>query len=724
MSRGWALPGRVKVLTPAQSPIKTDQTLHPQVCCSNPVNCSSCMITHSGEITVTYDTTSLAHTNVSCTDSLRHCDNSDVDKISANASQARAFNNSQVDAFRAKTVHSQHDDAHPAYSNMHASPANHKYISTDILQNIPTPQVDHELVKRQAVIYKDTWPELTDAARCKHPRFALLYDQVKHQNLPNFLGARQTVSSGLNLRQWENQLAHYHDKEICWFLRYGWPVGYHLDTPPTSVGSNHQSAEQHGTHIDNFISIELEQLAIVGPFEAKPFKPWTRLSPLMTRPKRGSDSRRVIVDMSFPAGEAVNDGINITSIYGRDTTYTLPSIKDLVTLIQQANGTAWLWKADFARAYRQLRVDPIDTPLLGFGVSSGIYLDQCPSFGCRSSSAACQRVSAAVVFLMARAGFKVLAFLDDFAGCEISQQRAQLAYNTFLQLTRSLGLKLATEKCQEPTSTMQWLGYDIDTSLMSVSIPQDRLRQVLGECTLWLAKTRASRSMIQSLVGRLIHLANCVRHARKFTARILSTLRHMISSDQTWTTIDEGFKADVNWFRAYAEASNGISLISPIKANIYIECDSSLEGGGGNSDSFFYKWKYSPDHKLKYKDIHQLEAINLLVSYRTLCPANGTAGCRVVLVTDNLASSFALMSGRTKDSTLGACARELWLEAAKADHELEIIHKEGAKIPLADALSRYHSDPSKASFARGLINDRNLTELPPKLLGYTFFTKI
>lgn len=205
----------------------------------------------------------------------------------------------------------------------------------------------------------------------------------------------------------------------------------------------------HDSHVKYFIETELSHDAIVGPFDVQPFQPWTRLSPLMTRPKRDSNKRRVIEDMSFPDGHAVNDGIAITSIYGRDTTYTLPSIKDLASLIQKAPSTAWLWKADLARAYRQFRVDPIDTPLLGFGVDSKTFIDLCPSFGCRSSSGACQRVSAAVVYIMASKGFQVLAFLDDFAGCEDSQEKASQAYRSFLSLAAALGLQLSKDKCNK-----------------------------------------------------------------------------------------------------------------------------------------------------------------------------------------------------------------------------------------------------------------------------------
>lgn len=326
----------------------------------------------------------------------------------------------------------------------------------------------------------------------------------------------------------------------------------------------------------------------------------------------------------------MNDGIRISSIYGRDTTYTLPSIRDLASLIQNAPATAWLWKADLSHAYRQFRVDPIDTPLLGFSVDDQTYLDLCPSFGCRSSSGACQRVSSALVYIMANKGFTVLAFLDDFAGCEDSFEKASHAYNTFVRLTRSLGLQLAKDKCQAPTTRMQWLGYDISSEDMSVAIPQERLQQVLAECRKWILKSRASRSSIQSLVGKLVHLANCVRHARKFIARILATLRSMNELGKDWTTLSREFKADIQWFLAYSETANGVSIIAPVRDFVFIDCDSSLEGGGGNSDFRFYKWKYPTHHKESFPSIHMLEAINLLVAYRSLCPKKWTAGKCIV----------------------------------------------------------------------------------------------
>lgn len=183
---------------------------------------------------------------------------------------------------------------------------------------------------------------------------------------------------------------------------------------------------------------------------------------------------------------------------------------------------------------------------------------------------------------------------------------------------------------------------------MTVAIPQGKLTDVLNECNAWLTKKQASRHMIQSLVGKLLHLGNAIPHARKFTSRILNTLRYMASNDKLWTSMNDDFRADVGWFLKYAERGNGVSLFAPTIQFITIECDSSLHTGGGNSELAFYTWRYPDSHKLRFSVIHHLEAVNVIVAYK--CAPASTRGKCVVIFTDNNASSYTLMTGRTKES--------------------------------------------------------------------------
>lgn len=574
-------------------------------------------------------------------------------------------------------------------------------------------------IKLYAQMITAFWPDVSQLTKDEFPQFTHDYNEIKARALPNFLGAKVPVKSDLIIESWKKYLVNYHDQYLCDFLLYGWPLGYIAATPPESSSVNHPSAKAHQPHVKKYIETELKHGALLGPFSSKPFQQWTRISPLMTRSKKDSNERRIIVDLSFPAGSAVNDGINPKNHLGKDISYTLPTIMDLVTQIQSQGPACLLWKADLTRAYRQLRSDPVDAPLLGIQVGSDIYLDRCPPFGCRSSASICQRVANAIVYIMAKENHYVIAYLDDFGGCHASHLKAQITFDRFKGLAAELGLQLADRKCCPPATSMDWLGYKVDTVSMSVTIPPAKLHEILHECKQWLHRRHATKKMIQQIAGKLIFLCNCVQQGRKFMARILATLRDM--QDRKWATINDQFRADISWFCKYAEKANGIYLCNPDKKQVELECDSSLQGAGGNNDDHYYIWIYSEQHKTAYPQIYQLEAINIVVAYKTLTISYTDRPTHVTIWTDNITSSFALQTGRTKDPILAACARELWLHASKRNQTVEIRHKKGSLLILPDALSRTSFDQTKVQLAQQIIVQRSLLPLPPCLNDYEFF---
>lgn len=107
------------------------------------------------------------------------------------------------------------------------------------------------------------------------------------------------------------------------------------------------------------------------------------------------------------------------------------------------------------------------------------------------------------------------------------------------------------------------------------------------------------------------------------------------------------------------------------------------------------------------------------MAYRTLAHIDDDHPARVLILTDNISSSFALMSGRIRDSVLASCARELWLEAAKHQDTIIIEHRPGSSIPLADALSM--CSIAKADYVRTVVAQRNIRFVPPVLDNYIFF---
>ena len=79
---------------------------------------------------------------------------------------------------------------------------------------------------------------------------------------------------------------------------------------------------------------------------------------------------------------------------------------------------AHMWTVDVARAYRQLRTDPLSALLFGITLDGARYVDVPLPIGCRTSGAACVRVMSAITWIMSRRGHHTLVYFDDFVGCE------------------------------------------------------------------------------------------------------------------------------------------------------------------------------------------------------------------------------------------------------------------------------------------------------------------
>ena len=231
----------------------------------------------------------------------------------------------------------------------------------------------------------------------------------------------------------------------------------------------------------------------------------------MTRQKKTSLNRRIIVNLSYPTGNSVNSGIKRGFYQGKSFTFNLPGINDVITHLSKNNKDSYMWTIDLQRAYRQLRTDPLSIPLLGISFNNKKYVDLAPPFGCRTSAMACARATNAVVYIINKKGYFCLCYLDDFLGIESTLEKAIIAYNDTLKLLDYLGLEVSLHKCVSPTKVLNWIGYEIDTKNLRIKIPEQKLSEIIEECEKWKPGILASRKQVQRLAGKLNFISKCVK---------------------------------------------------------------------------------------------------------------------------------------------------------------------------------------------------------------------
>ena len=135
---------------------------------------------------------------------------------------------------------------------------------------------------------------------------------------------------------WRSLLTEYSNVVVCDYLEFGWPIGYdYHGVLPSSDFHNHKGAMDFPSAVDSYRSSELALDSVCGPFARNSFVAPIALSPLNSVPTLDSYEHRFILDLSWPAGSSVNDGISKDFFLGEPVSLTYPTVDDIADRIVQ-----------------------------------------------------------------------------------------------------------------------------------------------------------------------------------------------------------------------------------------------------------------------------------------------------------------------------------------------------------------------------------------------------
>ena len=143
---------------------------------------------------------------------------------------------------------------------------------------------------------------------------------------------------------------------------------------------------------------------------------------------------------------------------------------------------------------------------------------------------------------------------------------------------------------------------------------------------------------------------------------------------------------DINWIQKFLPSFNGVAIFDHRPIAHEIELDACLQGLGARWGSQVFAFPL-PLGYLNYNIAH-LEMLNILVALRVW--NNCWAKSRIRIACDNEAVVCVLGLGPTRDLTLAAIARNIQLQLATWDINLQVIHIPSKENQIADLLSRWY----------------------------------
>lgn len=494
---------------------------------------------------------------------------------------------------------------------------------------------------------------------------------------------QQEVVGFMPMLEWEPYLKLYPDQRLAAFLRrgikFGFRIGFRPASPLGKNSRNHQSVESNPQAVSAYIADEVagHRLELVGSESV-------HTSPMGLIPKARQPGKfRLICDLSSPQGASVNDGIDpeLCSLQ-------YANVDDAVALVKSLGAGTLIAKLDLKSAYRMVPVHHLDQRFLGIRWQNSTFCDRALPFGLRSAPLIFTAVADGLAWAMGCNGIQhVIHYLDDFLLAGPPQTDVcTVALRVAVPLCAKLGLPVAPNKVEGPTTVLTFLGLEIDTLRLELRLPQDkiiRLRDTLRE---WYGRRDPTKRQLQSLIGLLSHAATVVKPGRTFMRHLINTMKVPKQGDQK-VRLNAQCMADIHWWAMFVESWNGISFFGPPRGDVSVVSDASGSWGCGAflpASGAWFQFQWPP--AWSGTSIAAKEMFPVLVSAALW--GRYWSGVAVEFVSDNMSVVQALTSRRVRDPLLMHMLRCLFFLEARFGFDHVATHIPGKDNSAADALSR------------------------------------
>ena len=432
---------------------------------------------------------------------------------------------------------------------------------------------------------------------------------------------------------------------------------------------------------------------------------------------------RLILDLSSPRGQSVNDGIS-----KEEFTRSYSKFDDAVSIVLHLGQGAVMGKIDIIHAFRICPVAPEQWPLLCFEWLGNFFTDTQLPFGSRSSPFISNTFAIALAWIVLNLGHLafLIHYLDDFflanvktAGCRhdmdvfVTTAGCRHDMDVFLDICKQLGVPIADDKLEGPATCITYLGIEIDTVAMTIRLPADKLEKIKSLVRAFAGRRKCTKRELLSLIGLLAFACKVVKPGRIFLRRLID-LSTTVSSLNHYIYLNREARADIDWWIRFLPAWHGVAIIHPTPVtspDIRLFTDASDIGLGcvyGNHWTYAQwpeQWAPSPENHINVRELFAVWAA-------VFTWADEWQDQEVVLFTDNQSIIDVWTSGTCSDARMMLIARALFFHLAERNANLVLSFIPGTRNINADRLSRlqvteFQEDNPEA--------DEQPTELAPEV---------
>lgn len=460
-------------------------------------------------------------------------------------------------------------------------------------------------------------------------------------------------------------------------------VGHDVTVPPSRV-ANYSSVQE----CYDFMNAQIKEEIDAGFVVEVPFTP--RKLNALGAVSKGPGKWRRITDLSKPEGSQLNS-------FTDPVRFQFASVDDAVYIIRRYKHIR-LAKFDIRNAFRHVPIRPEHWDLQGFEWSGKLYIDLRMCFGLSIAPYVFWRISNYIAKVAtAHYGIKyVVPYMDDFLIISVGDLEANAVtnanrdYNNFRRCLTDLGFGINEAKVVPPSQVVTFLGIVIDTVQHNLSIPPERLSDMLLLLRQFEDQHHARKRDVEKLVGRLNFAAKVIRGGRTFLRRMIDII-NSVKSHNAFVRLGDNFRADVRWWLNFASTWNGQAIM--LVPTAITKSRLMVDASGFASAAIFDQCFIIRPHDAMTAAWHINEQELLSIYIAALKWGNLWRNHHVIVASDNTTAVSAINKGSSRSPVIMRMLRDLFWISAKFNFHLIAEFIPGLRNTLADAASRGNLDP-------------------------------
>lgn len=406
------------------------------------------------------------------------------------------------------------------------------------------------------------------------------------------------------------------------------------------------------------------------------------ISQLFTVPKKDGGLRPVV-------------NLKALNSYIKDEHFKMEGFHMIKDLVKQGD---WMAKVDLKDAYFLIPIYPGHQKYLRFQWKGQTYQFHCLPFGLSCAPRVFTKVMKPVVAFLRERGVRLIIYLDDILILSDDQLKLNRQLSLIRELFQALGLVINEEKSQfQPTQEIVFLGFRISTKTMTISLPTDKIRDIVQEAKRLLEKKAVSVRDLAAFVGKTTAAKQAIRVAPLFHRHLQALINNIISHLTTEemckayrriVELSEGAREELTWWAREAVKWNSAPILPPVP-DLTIETDASLAGWGATCRGARSGGLWSLEEQKMH--INALELLAATLAVKSF--AKGEKNINIQIKTDNRTTvAYVNHLGGTHSDVLNNLAMDLWRWAMQRNIFLVAEYLPGVKNMVADEESRTERD--------------------------------